>query len=117
MSQREVSIVGGPYGTKAKVTGQEELVVTLSSGGTVVPVGGAPKTPNFIRATGSSSIASACTSVSVANVGAANGTFLGTTIKTGETLSFDAGAIGNYFAAGSITYNGTGTELLIIYIV
>ena len=116
MSQKEVAIVG-KNNTKANVTGKNELVVTLSNEGNVIPAGGSAKTPNFIRATGSSSIASACTSVSVANVGAADGTFLGTTIKTGESLNFDAGAIGNYFAAGSITYNGTGTELLIIYIV
>jgi len=117
MSQREINIVGGPYNNKAKVTGQEELVVTLSKSGNAVDLGGSAKTPNIVRATGEGTITSACTSISVANVGAASGTFLGATIKTGETLNFDAGAIGNYFAANSIAYNGTGTELVIIYIV
>lgn len=103
-------------GYTAEVTGQNELLVALSSNGIKTSLNNV-KTPNFIRVTNSGSITSDCTSVSVANVGAANGTFLGTTIKTGETLNFDAGAIGNYFAASSIAYNGTGTELLIIYIV
>lgn len=103
-------------GYTAEVTGQGELLVALSSNGVKIPSNNV-KVPNFIRVTNSGSITSACTSVSVANVGAADGTFLGTTIKIGEVLNFDAGAIGNYFTAGSIAYNGTGTELLIIYIV
>lgn len=55
-------------------------------------------------------------SFSVANVGTANGTVAGVTIKPGEILNYDAGALNNFFAAGSLTADGTGTELLISYI-
>jgi len=73
------------------------------------------RTPALIRATGSGTIASAVYDFSVSNVGSANGTVLGQTIKPGETLNFGAGALNNYYAASTITYNGTGTELVIIY--
>ena len=53
-------------------------------------------------------------SVSVANVGAANGTVLGTTIKPGEVLNFSADALNNYFT--TFAYNATGTEFIIIYV-
>ena len=73
------------------------------------------RTPNLIRATGIGTIALQVYSFSVANVGSLNGTILGQTIKPGETLNFDAGDLNNYYTAGTISYNGTGTELLIIY--
>jgi hypothetical protein len=73
------------------------------------------RTPNFIRVTGSGSIAVETFSVSVDNVGTGNGTVLGSTIKSGETLNFDAGSLNNYYTTGTFTYNGTGTELIIIY--
>lgn len=55
-------------------------------------------------------------SVSVANVGVANGTILAslTTIKPGEVLNFSADAINNYF--NSFAYDATGTEFIIIYV-
>ena len=54
-------------------------------------------------------------SVSVANVGANNGTVLtGVTIKPGEVLSFSADALNNYFT--SFAYNAIGTEFLITYV-
>lgn len=55
-------------------------------------------------------------SFSVANVGTANGTVAGVTIKPGEILNYDAGGINNYFAAGDLSADGTGTALLISYI-
>ena len=73
------------------------------------------RVPNLVRATGAGTIASLTYDFSVSNVGAGNGTILGGTIKPGETLNFAAGALGNYYAANSISYNGTGTELVIIY--
>ena len=73
------------------------------------------RTPNLVRATGSGTIAPAVYDFSVANVGSANGTILGGTIKPGETLNFAAGALNNYYGAGTISYDGTGTELVIIY--
>lgn len=75
------------------------------------------RVPNIIRHTGPSAgtINVKVYDFSVANVGTANGTILGQTIKPGETLNFSAGAMNNFYAAGTITYNGTGTELVIIY--
>ena len=48
-------------------------------------------------------------------LGSANGTILGQTIKPGETLNFSAGSMNNFYAESTITYNGNGTELVIIY--
>jgi hypothetical protein len=73
------------------------------------------RTPNFIRSTGSGAIAVVTYSASVSNVGLGNGIILGGTIKPGETLNFDAGSLSNFYAANAFTYNGTGTELIIIY--
>jgi hypothetical protein len=51
-------------------------------------------------------------SISIANVGAANGTVKGATLKPGETVNFDAGALNNVL--DTIDYVATGTEFLII---
>ena len=102
----DVTIVG-PLG---QTTMAASLPVTIASN-----QAGASRTPGFIRATNSGSIGVITYSVSVSNVGAANGIFLGITIKPGETLNFSADAINNYYASGVFTYNGTGTELVIIY--
>jgi len=53
-------------------------------------------------------------SVSVANVGLANGDVLGTVISPGEIVNFSADALNNYFT--EFPYDGTGTELLIIFV-
>lgn len=72
-------------------------------------------TPNYIRITGSGSIAAVTTSFSVKNIGNANGTFLGEVLKAGEpALNFDAGIYRSYIA-NSFVYDATGTEFLIIY--
>lgn len=75
----------------------------------------ATRTPNLIRATGSGTIAPLVYDFSVSNVGSANGTILGGTIKPSETLNFTAGALNNSYTAGTISYDGTGTELVIIF--
>jgi len=77
---------------------------------------GKSKTPNMLRTTSSGTVPGETYSVSVANVGAADGIFLGATIKAGEILDFNSGALNNSFAAGSFVYDATGTEFLIIYI-
>jgi hypothetical protein len=76
---------------------------------------GAARTPEFLRRSVAGTVNVITYSLSVSNVGAANGTFLGSTIKPGETLNFSADAVNNYFAAGMFSYDGTGTELIIIY--
>jgi len=77
---------------------------------------GSTRVPAAQRVTGAWTNADNVFSFSVANVGAANGTVLGATIKPGEIVNYDANGMNNYFAAGTVTANGTGTELLITYI-
>ena len=64
------------------------------------------------RVTNAGPIADGAASISIANVGLANGTVKGATIKPGETVTFSAGAINNTLDA--IDYVATGTEFLII---
>lgn len=68
------------------------------------------RTPSMVRSSASSAVAAGKTRVSIANVGGADGTVLGVTIKPGETVEFIAG---NYDTLSVIAFNGTGTELLI----
>jgi hypothetical protein len=80
---------------------------------------GIARTTNILRPTGSgnvNTVAATFFSVSVANVGAANGSVLGGTsnIKPGEVLNFSADAVNNYFT--SFAYNATGTEFIIIFV-
>lgn len=77
---------------------------------------GDTRVPVAQRVTGSWTNAVNVYSFSVANVGAGNGTVLGATIKPGEVVNYDANGMNNYFAAGSITASGAGTELLITWI-
>jgi hypothetical protein len=72
------------------------------------------RTPFFIRTSAASTLAPATYSVSVSNVGSADGDFLGTTIKPGETLNFDSGGIKNTYPALTFDYDATGTEFIII---
>ena len=96
--------------------------VNIQDGGNSITVDGGTglaRTPGVLRPTGSGNVSSAAAtffSVSVANVGAANGTVLAslTTIKPGEVLNFSADAINNYFT--SFAYNATGTEFIIIFV-
>jgi hypothetical protein len=94
--------------------------VHISDGGGSITVDGGTgvqRTPTFLRPTGTSgTIAAGQYSVSFASVGTANATVGGITLKPGESLNFDAGAINNTLAA--ITYSTTtaGAELLIISI-
>lgn len=79
---------------------------------------GVARTPGIIRPSNTSgdvnTAAATFYSVSVANVGLADGTVLGTTIKPGEILNFSADALNNYFT--SFAYDATGTEFIIIYV-
>lgn len=80
---------------------------------------GIARTTGLLRPTGSGNVNTAATnffSVSVANVGAADGDILGGTnnIKPGEVLNFSADAINNFF--NSFAYDATGTEFIIIFV-
>ena len=79
---------------------------------------GVQRTPTFLRPAGlSGTIPAGRYSMSFANVGTINATVGGITLKPGETMNFDAGAINN--TLGSVSYNATGAggELLIISLV
>jgi hypothetical protein len=73
------------------------------------------RVPNIIRTNGIGIINSIVYDFTVANVGNLNGFILNNIIKPGESLSFEAGAINNYYASNIIVYDGTDTELIIIY--
>ena len=79
---------------------------------------GVARTPGIIRPNNTSgnlnTVAATFYSVSLGNVGTANGTVLGATIKPGEILNFSADAVNNFF--NSFVYDATGTEFIIIYV-
>ena len=87
-------------------------IINALSGSTA----GVARTPGVQRVTGAFTNATNFYSFSVANVGIANGLCLGATIKPGEIENFDASALNNFFVPGTVTADGTGTELLITYI-
>ena len=85
---------------------------------TVVGGTGVERTPTFLRPSGTSgTVAAGIFSVSFASVGTANATVGGITLKPGETLNFDAGALNN--TLGGVAYDTTtaGAELIIITLV
>jgi hypothetical protein len=93
--------------------------VHISDGGGSITVdsNAVVRTPTFLRPAGTDgTIASGTTySMSFASVGTANATVGGITLKPGETLNFDAGAINNTLGAVSyITSAPAGAELIII---
>jgi hypothetical protein len=100
--------------------GAGAAAVNIQDGGNSITVDGGTgvsRTPNAIRPTNTSgTVTGTIYSISVANVGAANGTVLTsvTTIKPGEVLNFSADAINNFFT--SFDYDATGTEFIITYI-
>jgi hypothetical protein len=82
---------------------------------------GIARTTGLLRPTGAGNVntvppSGRIYSVSVANVGSADGDVLGGTnnIKPGEVLNFSADAVNNYFT--SFDYDATGTEFIIIFV-
>lgn len=98
--------------------GSGAAAVNIQDGGNSITVDGGTgvqRTPTFLRPTGTSGTVAAGTfSMSFASVGTANATVGGITLKPGETINFDAGAINN--TLGAVTYSTTtaGAELIII---
>jgi hypothetical protein len=130
MPQLETAIVG-KNNTKAGVTGQNELLVKINSAdpgsglateatlqNVETNTTGVARTPGFIREVNAAgdlnSVVSTFYSVSVANVGSADGTVLGEVIRPGEILNFSADSLNNFFT--SFPYAATGTEFIIIYV-
>lgn len=100
---------GGGGGCPCPSNAQEATLAQVLVKLTAVPV-----TPGMLRATDAtaSPIAAGAKSVTISNVGGANGLVLGDIIKPGETLSWSAGDNNNTLTA--ISFDGTGTELLIL---
>ena len=106
---------GSPVPLNVNATGQ----VAIQDGGNSITVDGGTgvqRTPTFLRPAGTDgTIALGTFSMSFASVGTANATVGGITLKPGETLNFDAGAINNTLGAVSyITSANAGAELIII---
>lgn len=78
---------------------------------------GVQRTPTLIRATDAtgSPIAAGAVEVSVYNAGNADGVLLGATIKKGETIVLKVN--NQKDTLGAISYDGTGTELVILTLV
>lgn len=90
----------------------QQILAATSSGGALPQT----RTPTIFRTTSAApAITTGKKSVSISNVGSANGTVLGTVLKAGETVNFDAGAINN--TLGAIAYDATATEFLVIHLV
>jgi hypothetical protein len=91
----------------------------------IIPSGaGAIVKSNLLRVSSTTgTIIDKVRSISFANVGTANATVSAdsgvtfVTLKPGETISYDASGLNNYFDASTFQYNTTtaGAELLIIY--
>jgi len=91
--------------------------VAIQDGGNSITVDGGTgvqRTPTIARTSASSSVAAGAYSVSFASVGTVNATVGGATLKPGETINFDAGAINNTLGAISYDSSAVGAELLII---
>jgi len=129
MALREVTVIY--KGTPLKITGEQAALVSLTNAQQEVIAGiaadiaqievnttSALRTPNAIRTSGSGNVNTVRPtfySVSVANVGTADGTILGgTVLKSGEIINFDSGSLNNTF--NSFAYDATGTEFIITFI-
>lgn len=101
---------GGGGGCPCPSNAQEATLALVLAALTPVPT-----TPNLIRSSAAGNVAAGAKSVTVYNAGAANGLVLGQAIKVGESLTWSAGGINNTLSA--ISYDGTGTELVITTVV
>lgn len=101
---------GGGGGCPCPSSAQEATLAQVLTKLTAVAV-----TPGLLRATGAGNVAAGAKSVSVYNAGPASGLVLGQTIKSGESFTWSAGDMNN--TLGAISYDGTGTELVITTVV
>ena len=106
-------------GDYSPIAVNDKGAVAINDGGNSITVDGGTgvqRTPTFLRPAGTDGTVAAGTySLSFASVGTANATVGGITLKPGETLNFDAGAINNTLGAVSyITSANAGAELIII---
>ena len=93
--------------------GLDAILSALSGGGSFL----APQTrvTNMLRSSTTGTITAGKYSASFANMSTTtNATVKGVTLKPGEVVNFDAGTLNNKLDA--IAYDGTGADLLIIFI-
>lgn len=88
------------------------LAATSGGGGGGGCCPATPRVPSMLRSSVAGNVAAGKRSVSIYNAGPGPGVVLGATLKVGETVNFDAGS--NLDTLGVISYDGTGTDLLII---
>jgi hypothetical protein len=103
---------------KSELSALNALIKLLQGGGSSLILennSNLNRTPNLLRTSAAGSIPVACYDFSVFNAGLADGVLLGQPIRPGESLNFSAGSLNNIYPAGTVTYDGTGTELVIIY--
>lgn len=106
-------------GDYSPIAVNDKGAVAINDGGNSITVDGGTgvqRTPTFLRPAGTDGTVAAGTfSMSFASVGTANATVGGITLKPGETINFDAGAINNTLGAVSyVTSAPAGAELIII---
>jgi hypothetical protein len=100
-----VSLASLPLATNAATEAKQDNIITQLTG--------VQRTPTLTRVTNAtgSPIASGAVEVSVYNAGNSDGVLLGATIKKGETITFKVN--NQKDTLGAISYDGTGTELVI----
>ena len=116
-----ILVYGNDGTTNRKIkTDTSGVIAIQDNGGSITVDGGIgiQRTPNFFRfssaSPGPGTIALGTFSMSFASVGTANATVGGITLKPGETLNFDAGAINNTLGAVTYSTSTAGAELIII---
>jgi len=108
----QIAAGGGGGGCPCPSSAQEATLLQV-----LIKLTAVTTTPSLARVTNAlgSPIVAGAKSVTVYNAGAANGLVLGSTIKPGESLTWSAGDMNN--TLGAISYDGTGTELVITKVV
>lgn len=101
----QIAAGGGGGGCPCPSSAQEATLLNVLAAVESVVV-----TPNLIRDTAAGSVAAGARSVTVYNAGGADGLVLGQIIKPGESLSWSAGLSNTL---GAVSYDGSGTELVI----
>jgi hypothetical protein len=75
----------------------------------------AVRTTHILRTTGTGSLLGGVKSVTIVNVGEANGLVKAISIKPNESVTYEAGALNNVLDA--INFDATSTEFLITYVI
>ncbi len=106
-----------PLSLLSDYTDVETAITDINTwiGTSVTTPNSASKKANIVRLEDDTLTISKAFSISISNVGAADGTVNAVILKTGETVSFDAGAVNNIFGT-DFELDSTGTEFLVIYV-